>query len=53
MLGLVTEEAGKLQHKLTGRNIDVLITRRRRPIADERTSFEFLLDRSFGTAAPL
>jgi DNA-binding transcriptional LysR family regulator len=40
-------EAEKLQHELSERNVDFIISRRWTQIADERMSFEFLFDESF------
>jgi DNA-binding transcriptional LysR family regulator len=44
---LVVAEVVTLHRELTERNVDLLITREFRPLADERLSFEFLFDDSF------
>ncbi len=44
-------ELGTLHRELTERNVDLLITREFRPLADERLSFEFLFDDSFVVVA--
>lgn len=44
-------EVGTLHHELTERNVDLLITREFRALADERLSFEFLFDDSFVVVA--
>ncbi len=48
---LVIEEVETLHRELSERNVDLLITRRWRPIADERLGFEFLFDDSFVVVA--
>src|SRR5215470_17214791 len=44
---LVTAEVETLHRELSDRKVDLLITRRWVPIADERSDFEFLFDESF------
>jgi DNA-binding transcriptional LysR family regulator len=44
---LVTAALATLYRELSDRNLDLLITRRFDPIADERLEFEFLFDDSF------
>src|SRR5260370_33704889 len=44
-------EVVTLHHELTERNVDLLITREFRPLADERLSFELLFDDSFVVVA--
>jgi DNA-binding transcriptional LysR family regulator len=41
---LVVGEVVMLNRELTERNVDLVITREYRPVADERLSFEFLFD---------
>src|SRR5215467_3331160 len=41
---LVVADVETLHHELTERNVDLLITREFRPLADERFSFELLFD---------
>jgi DNA-binding transcriptional LysR family regulator len=48
---LVVAEIVTLHRELTERNVDLLITREFRPLADERLSFEFLFDDSFVVVA--
>jgi DNA-binding transcriptional LysR family regulator len=48
---LLIAEVSALQHELSERNVDLLITRRWGPIADERLDFEFLFDESFVVVA--
>src|SRR6266566_5267516 len=48
---LVIAEVSALQHALSERNVDLLITRRWGPIADQRLDFEFLFDESFVVVA--
>ena len=50
---LAIAEVGALYHELSERNVDLLITRRWGPIADEdeRLDFEFLFDESFVVVA--
>ena len=48
---LVTATAETLRRELTARNVDLLIARSLGSIADERLSFEFLLDESYVVAA--
>jgi DNA-binding transcriptional LysR family regulator len=48
---LVVAEIVTLHRELTERNVDLLITREFRPLADERISFEFLFDDSFVVVA--
>jgi len=48
---LVIEEVETLHRELSERNVDLLITRRWRPIEDERLGFEFLFDDSFVVVA--
>jgi DNA-binding transcriptional LysR family regulator len=44
---LVIAEVETLHRELSDRNVDLLVTRRWVPIADERLEFEFLFDESF------
>jgi DNA-binding transcriptional LysR family regulator len=48
---LMVAELGTLHRELTERNVDLLITREFRPLADERLSFEFLFDDSWVVVA--
>jgi DNA-binding transcriptional LysR family regulator len=48
---LVTATVEALPHELRERNVDFLITRRFRSIADERMGFEFLFNESYVVAA--
>jgi len=48
---LVVAEVETLHRELTERNVDLLITREFRPLADERLSFEFLFDDSWVVVA--
>src|SRR5258708_5239209 len=48
---LMVAEVVTLHHELTERNVDLLITREFRPLADERLSFELLFDDSFVVVA--
>jgi DNA-binding transcriptional LysR family regulator len=48
---LVVAEIVTLHRELAERNVDLLITREFRPLADERLSFEFLFDDSFVVVA--
>jgi DNA-binding transcriptional LysR family regulator len=48
---LLVAEVVTLHHELTERNVDLLITREFRPLADERLSFELLFDDSFVVVA--
>ena len=48
---LVIAEAEKLLYELSERNVDLLITRKWSPIADERMSFEPLFEESFVVVA--
>ena len=48
---LVTGHVEALHRELSGRNVDLLITRRFGPLVDERFEFEFLFDDSFVVAA--
>jgi DNA-binding transcriptional LysR family regulator len=48
---LMVAEVVTLQHELTERNVDLLITREFHSLADERLSFEFLFDDSFFVVA--
>jgi len=48
---LVIAEVSALHHALSERNVDLLITRRWGPIADQRLDFEFLFDESFVVVA--
>ena len=51
MFHLVIAEVSALHHALSERNVDLLITRRWGPIADQRLDFEFLFDESFVVVA--
>jgi DNA-binding transcriptional LysR family regulator len=48
---LVVGDVGTLERELIERNVDLLITRQFRPLADERLGFEFLFDDSFFVVA--
>jgi DNA-binding transcriptional LysR family regulator len=48
---LLISEVSALHDELSERNVDLLITRRWGPIADERLDFEFLFDESFVVVA--
>jgi DNA-binding transcriptional LysR family regulator len=48
---LVVADVETLHRELTERNVDLLITREFRPLADERLGFEFLFDDSFVVVA--
>jgi DNA-binding transcriptional LysR family regulator len=51
MFHLVVGDVGTLERELIERNVDLLITRKFRRLADERLSFEFLFDDSFFVVA--
>jgi DNA-binding transcriptional LysR family regulator len=48
---LMNTPGARLHHELSERNVDLLITRKFGPIADERMDFEFLFDEPFVVAA--
>jgi DNA-binding transcriptional LysR family regulator len=51
VLHLLTTEADALHGELNGRNVDLLVAQRHRPLADEELQFEILYDHSYVVVA--
>ena len=51
MFHIITGYAETLRHELSQRNVDLLITRRAGPVADERLGHEFLFEDSYFVVA--